>query len=101
MARTSVVPVTLTGSDQTVYDPKVANGVGVFHGWSVHENDGTPAAATVLIRAGTTDTAPIIAAIELDGDASDTEFFDCGIQARGGIFVEIVAGTVEGAVYIS
>lgn len=97
----SAVPKTITGS-ATIYTPAAgASGVGRLLGWSIRESAGVAAVATVLIRAGTTDTAPIIAAIELAANGSSTEWLGPqGVQARDGIRVQVVAGTVEGAVYI-
>lgn len=96
----NVVATALTGSDQTIHAaPAGVNSVPTLYGWSIRESAGTPAVATVLIRSGSL-SGPIVAAIELVADGSSTEWFGPqGVQARGGLYVDVVAGAVEGSVY--
>lgn len=71
----------------------------ILYGWSVHESSGTPAVASFLIRDGSV-TGNIVAAVELAADGDDTVWFgDRGVRVPGGIFVDRVAGTVEGSVF--
>jgi hypothetical protein len=93
----NVVPVTVTG-DTTVYTPAAGStGVGTLYGWSFRSTAG----ATVYIRAGIDDTAPIIAAITLAANGFSTEWFGPqGVQSRNGIRVDASAA-IEGAVFIA
>lgn len=72
-----------------------------LYGWSIAENAGSPAVATVSIYRGAAATAANkIATIELAANGSDSEWFGPqGIYCRDGIFVEVVAGSVEVMVY--
>jgi len=92
----NVVPIAVTG-DVTVYTPPAGvNGIGVLYGWSIRSTLG----ATVYIRAGTTDTDPIVATVQLAADESSTEWFGPqGVQSRNGIRVDASAA-IEGAVFI-
>lgn len=93
----NVVPVTVTG-DATVYTPAPgSSGVGKLYGWSFRSTAG----AIVYIRAGTTDTDPIIATVQLAANGSDSQWFGPqGVQSRNGIRVDASAA-IEGAVFIS
>ena len=67
-------------------------------GWSIRENAGTPAAAAVRLRDGS--GGQILASIGLAaGQSSAQTLQPLGVNFRTGIFVEIVAGSVEGSVF--
>lgn len=85
-----------------VHNPAVAGSVAKLYGWSVREAAGSPAVATVIVHAGTDASGPAIGEIELAANGASTEWFGPqGVQMRDGIFVEVVAGTVEGVVFHS
>jgi hypothetical protein len=75
--------------------------------WSVRENNAVAAPATVLLRRGTV-AGDIIIAIELAANASDHAEYvspidfsvdDTGAPVAGQrVFVDVVSGTVDGAV---
>jgi hypothetical protein len=87
----SAVPTAVT-SDLTV----AVGTVAILHGWSIRSTAG----ATVFIRAGTTDTDPIVAAFTLPANGSSVAWFGEGVQCKGGIRVDASAA-IEGAVYHS
>lgn len=65
-------------------------------GFSVAENAGAPAAATVLLRHGTDATGAPIAYVKLAASGSFTQFLgDGGVYAPNGIYVDRQAGTTE------
>jgi len=95
----SAVPVVLTGADQALYTPAAGStGVGTLLGWSLR----AAAACSVNVRSGIDATGPIVAVIELGAAGESTRWFGPqGIQCRGGIFFDVLAGTPVGAAYIS
>lgn len=96
----AVNPTPFTASGAIHTPPAGVNSIATLHGWSVRENNGAPGVATVLIRAGGV-TGTIVATIELAASSSETVWLVAGVQMRDGIYVEVVAGVVEGAVYHS
>jgi len=66
-----------------------------YHGFSARESAVTPAAAAFNIRTGGA-SGDIIDVVELAADGSVNVWYDnTGIQARDGIYVEVVSGAVE------
>jgi len=85
----------ITGSDQNI--GPVANPVHLM-GWSLRETAG--AAAYVEIRVGSA-TGKIIGEIAFTANADRTKWFGPnGVASEGQLWVEIVSGTVAGAVWI-
>ncbi|MGW9024785.1 hypothetical protein ACWGQ5_11220 [Streptomyces sp. NPDC055722] len=74
-------------------------GTTQLHGFSVRENAGTPAVATLVLHDGTTAADPIIAAIKLAASESKHVHLPA-IEVSTGIFVERVAGTSELQLYV-
>lgn len=68
-----------------------------FCGWSVKEN--ASGAALVIIRHGVSDTDPILKVIKLAADSADFNYFDPGIGAENGIFVERASGDTEVTIF--
>lgn len=73
-----------------------------FYGYSVRESATTAAVATFAIRNGTGATADIVAVCELAANASNTVVFpeEGGVLCEGGVYLDIIAGEIEGCVYI-
>jgi hypothetical protein len=84
--------IALTGVDQLVY-----SGPGVLFGWSIRET--AAAAASARIRDGLTVAGPIIAVFGTAANGYDTVG---GLYLRfaTGLFFDVVAGTIEGAVWL-
>lgn len=68
-------------------------------GWSVREDAGTAAAATVVIRHdadGTCDSSAVVAFIELAADSSQTmNYSDRGLAVPNGLCADVLAGSVS------
>lgn len=69
-------------------------------GFSVHEAAATAAAATVRFRRETA-TGQIIFVLELAANESASIVLPAGeyVPSGGGVYVEVVAGTVEGVLF--
>lgn len=72
----------------------------VVTGCSFRESASTPAAATIILRNGTSASAPIVATIEIPADGSMADNYEPGIYCHDGLYVDRVAGTTEGVVYV-
>lgn len=74
--------------------------VDMLGGWSIREAATVAAAATVRLRVGTV-AGQVLAVIEIPADGDDTFEFDRAVDVPGGagVWVEVVAGTVEGVLY--
>lgn len=71
--------------------------VTILKGWSL---TGGGAAAHVRLRNGTTVAGPIVAEVALAANVSETIVLSgSGIPCPAGVFVEDVAGTMEGVLY--
>lgn len=66
-------------------------------GWSFRESDASPAVATVRLRNNAVG-GQVIAYIELPANGSQTVSLKHPVQVAG-VYVEVVAGTVEGVLY--
>lgn len=64
-------------------------------GFAARESAGTPAAATFILRHGAADSDPVLAPVELSADESTREWWWPGLDATDGIFIEVVAGTID------
>lgn len=71
---------------------------GEFRGYTVRETAG--AAATVRIHDGASATGVLLATIALTANQSQTVLDGAGVYFDGGVFVEVVTGTVEGSVFV-
>lgn len=70
-------------------------------GWSVRETTGA-AAAVFRLHDGRDVTAPILASANLAANESIRDNFATpGIRIRtGGVFLEVVSGSIEGVIYV-
>lgn len=72
----------------------------LLYGWSVRESAGSAAVATFLIRNGSA-SGDIVAAVELLADYSQTVSFAHPVYVPDGIYIDRVAGTIEGSIFAS
>lgn len=93
----SASPVPLTGANQAVMA-----GPAIYRGFTLREAAVVAAAATVRIWDNpSAASGTLLEVVELPADGSAQAFYsDGGIRAHLGVFVEVVAGTVEGSVRI-
>lgn len=91
----SLVPMQFINKDSLTTDVQGLDAAANLRlmGFIVAETAGTPAAAEVVLRHGTTDAATIIARIKLK--AGDTVPFSSekGMPVASGVFIERVSGT--------
>lgn len=66
-----------------------------FMGFACRESAAAAAAATFILRHGTLATSPVIAAVELLANESTRELYWPGLLTPNGVFLDIVAGTID------
>ncbi|MEV0805736.1 hypothetical protein [Micromonospora sp. NPDC050200] len=87
----------LTGANQAV-----SASPATYQGYTLRETAGTAAAATVRIWDNpAAASGALLDVVELPANGSAQAFYPGGIRAHRGIYVEVVAGTVEGSVRIA
>lgn len=92
----NVTPIAIPATDQMLTGTPT-----ILYGWSIRENAGTPAAAEALLRSGSA-VGPIVGVIDLAANGSTTVWFGPqGLRVPDGIFVDAIAGSLEGAIYVS
>jgi hypothetical protein len=80
---------------------QIVTGRGELIGWIIWESAGSPAAAQVRFHNGTTTGEPLLGGAKLAAsETSEGPNYDEGIRFTVGLFMEIVAGNVEGVVLI-
>lgn len=91
-----VQAVPLTGSDQVI------SVIGlVYKGFSIRETAGAVATIRVWDSPNSTTTDDtILDPIQLAANESAREFYEDGIAASKGVWIEVVAGTVEGSIRV-
>jgi len=72
---------------------------GVLRGFSVWETSGA-ARAEMVLRDGFSDTGQIVAVLSLAPGESQRDWFGDGIAVSTGLYVDLVAGDVAGAVWV-
>jgi hypothetical protein len=93
----------ITATDDATDTASAATPIGnalALHGWALAETTGS-AAAALRIRDGSTVAGETLARINLAANESTRDYFgNNGIQVRTGkIFIEIIAGSIEGVLY--
>lgn len=79
----------------------IASGFGRLSGWSLWESAGSPAVAQVRFRDSTDVSGTLLGGAKLAASGTDAgPNMDEGIRFRTGVFMEVVAGSVEGVIYI-
>lgn len=88
-------PIINGASGRLTYSP------GTLAGWSIRETSGA-GKAVVRLHDGLDETGDVIAAIGLTASASNTQWLmPNGVGVVTGVYVEVVSGAVEGAVWVS
>jgi len=92
----AAVPVALTGADQAA----AAAGPGTYLGFAIRETAGAVATIRVYDNASAA-SGTLLDTIELSANESAREYYGPdGLWFKSGVYVKIVAGTVEGSVRI-
>jgi hypothetical protein len=79
----------------------IASGYGRLAGWSVWESAGSAAAAQVRFRDSVDVTGTLLGGAKLAASGTDQgPNWDEGIRFHAGVYMEVVAGSVEGTIYI-
>lgn len=80
-------------------DLQIAGGLTLLSGWAFWEPTGL-AAATLRLFDGTNDDGTLIVPISLDAGQSTRDMIpEPFLAAYAGLYLEVVSGTVEGAVW--
>lgn len=93
-----IIPATTTG-DLALLSQRVT-----LLGWSLMEDAGSPALASAYLRDGGSAGAAIVAAIKMPLSGTSQVWFgdidNGGINLKNGLFLDMVAGSISGAIYI-
>ena len=81
-------------------DAQVVTGSQKVTGLSARESGTVATAASFVLRAGTTATAPAVVFVELAGDASVNLNYTDPVKFANGIFLDRVSGETEVTVYV-
>ena len=73
-------------------DVQVVTGSVRLTGYSVFESAGTPAAASLTLRDGTSTAGNPLVSVELAANASETRSLGPGLLVGGGVFLDRTAG---------
>lgn len=94
------IPIASTTADSELVELNAAR--GQFCGWSLRESGAVAAVATVIFRAGESaaDT-DIVGIVELAANGSHTGGPPVPITIQDSLFLDVVAGEVEGCVYFA
>ena len=82
-------------------DVQVRAKAGRLHGYSARESATVPAAATFILRDGTSTAGEQLVVVEIAANASDTRSFDDPIEFGTGLFLDRVAGETEVTVFVT
>ena len=81
-------------------DAQVSTGSQKVTGLSARESGTVATAASFILRAGTTATAPAIVFVELAGDASVNFNYTDPVKFADGIFLDRVSGETQVTVFV-
>jgi hypothetical protein len=90
-----MVAVALTGSDQVVRASHTTYG-----GYTIRETAGAVATVRIYDNASAA-SGTLLGTIALLANESRDVQYPAGVRAANGVFVDVVAGTVEGSVWIA
>lgn len=89
----------------TVADIAMVTGRIVLLGWSLYEDAAAPALASAIIRDGTSTAGAIVGAVKMPASGSSQQWFgdidNGGIVLSNGLFLDMIAGSLTGAIYIA
>jgi hypothetical protein len=92
----NTVEVTATAADVAVLGGSVT-----LLGYALTEAAGSPAVASLIIRDGTSASAEIVLPLKFIANETKVHWFgDMGISFDVGIFLDMVAGTVQGSFFV-
>lgn len=92
----SAIPIAATTTDVLLCGNAL-----LLRGWSLCETTGA-GTAEVYLRDGTNATGLIVAHVTLKSSESTRDYPSfAGIGIRGGLYLDVVAGTVDGAVWVN
>jgi hypothetical protein len=80
-------------------DAQAFTGQCTLYGYAVRENAGTPAAASLVLRNGTTVTDPPVAFISLAAGGSQVVTLPA-VDCTNGVFADRLSGTTELVLYV-
>jgi hypothetical protein len=84
----------------TTTDVLLISGRVLLKGWAVRETTGA-AVAAFTIRDGLGATGLMVAPVNLAANESSREWFgEAGLVLEGGVFIDVTAGSIEGAVWV-
>jgi hypothetical protein len=92
--------VTRTIPATTTADVLIQTGQAVLFGLAVEEDAGTPAVARFVLRDGTTTSGAIVLPVRLAASGSTYAWFNDGILFRNGLFLDMLSGSINGALFI-
>lgn len=81
-------------------DAQISTGKGKLHGFSCRESAAVAAAATFILRDGTTAAGTALAYVELAANVSQTTNFSNPVEFTTGLFLDRVAGETEVTAFI-
>ena len=87
--------VALTGSDQVV-----RAGVAYYRGFSIRETSGAAAAVVRIYDHASAASGTVLDEISLDAGESAREWYESGIWASSGVYIDVVSGAVAGSVRV-
>jgi hypothetical protein len=92
---TSARAIALTGSDQAVRADAT-----IYRGFSIRETSGSAAAVVRLFDNASAASGTVLDEISLASGESVREWYEGGIWAVNGIYVDVVSGAVAGSVRV-
>jgi hypothetical protein len=87
--------IALTGSDQAVSATRV-----YYRGFTIRETSGSAAAVVVIYDHASAASGTVLEQITLNPSESTREWYETGIWASNGVYVDVVSGAVAGSVRV-
>lgn len=82
-------------------DSQMYTGSGEMHGFSCRESAAIAAAATFILRDGTSAAGTALAYVEVAANASETVSFAESVEFQTGLYLDRVAGETEVTAYVT
>lgn len=87
--------VALTGSDQAVATTRT-----FYRGFTIRETSGSASAVVTIYDHASAASGTILEEIMLNPSESSREWYETGIWASNGVYVDVVSGSVAGSVRV-